>query len=225
MSEILNIYLAPKRAFEKLKEKPSWFIPLLIVLLVVAITAILAVSMSKDAIIAQQEERMRERGMTDEQIDQAARFMGGPLMMVSGAIGGIVMTVILLVIFAALLLAFIKVAGGQGGFQTLFAILSWSALVRVPASVLRLVLIGITGTPFVTTSLALALPGLPKETFAYRLLAGLDFFMIWEMILVATGLAVTCNADRKRSYVLVFAIWVLSVLLSAVLGGMRAGPR
>ncbi len=219
MTDVLNIFFAPKKAFEKLKEKPTWFVPLLIVVVVVALTAVLGVMLARDSIIAHQEEAMRERGMTDEQIDQAVKFMSGPFMMISGGIGAVIFTVILLLLFAVLLNLLIPVAGGQGNFVQVFSLVSTCALVKVPASFLRLIMIGVTRTPYVSTSLSLLVPGLPKEEFLFRLLSGFDFFVAWEMILVAQGIAVTNGADKKRGYVIVLAIWVASILLSAMLGG------
>jgi hypothetical protein len=67
---IFNIYFAPSRVFSVLKEKPQWITPFIIILVVVAATAAVTVTLTRETIIARQEEMFEERGMTDEQIEQ-----------------------------------------------------------------------------------------------------------------------------------------------------------
>jgi uncharacterized membrane protein YkgB len=76
----------------------------------------------------------------------------------------------------------------------------------------------------VTTSLALLAPNLAKNSFGYQLLAGFDFFIIWEMILVAMGISITNNITRKNAYILIGVIWVISIFIQAGFGSifMRA---
>ncbi len=223
MNKIAGIFMSPTKIFMALKEKPEWVIPFIIILIVVAVSAALTVSMTKETIVAQQEEMMRERGMTEEQIEQALKVSSGPLIVISATIGAAVFIAIILLLFAFLVNLLIPVFGGTGAFKRVFSVVCFSALVMVPAALLKLILIAITRSPYVTTSLALFVPGLAKDSFGYKVLAGFDFFIIWEMVLVSLGISITNEIERKSAYILVFSIWIASIFIGIALGLM--GPR
>jgi len=217
---IMDIYFAPIRVFNAIKEKPQWITPFIIVLVAVAVTAVVTVSLTRETIIAQQEEIFQERGLSEEQIEQAKQFTSGPAIVISSAVSALIFTAILLLIFALVTNLFIPLFGGESGFKKVFSVICLSALVAVPAAILKLIMIAITKSPYVTTSLALLVPNLAKTSFVYRLLAGFDFFILWEMILVALGICITNNVIRKNAYILVFLIWIASIFIGTGLGSV-----
>ncbi|MCX7995245.1 MAG: YIP1 family protein [candidate division WOR-3 bacterium] len=218
MKNFINIFIKPSTVFTGIKEKPDWFKPLAVVLISICIISLLNISTSRDLIIAQQIEAMKERNMTDEQIEQAVKFASGPFIYVSTVIGTIISVSVILMIFALLLNIFIPVAGGEGSYKLVFTVVSYAAMVKIPAYLLRWILIMIKNSLQVSTSLALFVPGLPSKSFAFRLLASFDFFIIWEMILVAMGISITNNLKKENAYILVFAIWIVSIFISIGLG-------
>lgn len=218
MNKIIDIFIAPTKVFTSLKEKPKWVIPFIIVLVVIAITATLTISMTKESILVKQEEKMRERGMTEEQIEQAKKFTTGPVMMISGAVGAVVFTTITLLIFTLVVNLFIPLFSGKGAFKNVFSVVCFSALIKVPSAILKFILIAITRSLYVTTSLALFVPNLIKESFGYKLLSGFDLFMIWEMILVSLGISITNEIKKQYAYILVFIIWVASIFIGIGFG-------
>ena len=217
---IMDIYFAPSKVFNALKEKPQWLIPFIIVLVVVAVAAVATVSLTKEAIMAQQEETFQERGLSEEQIEQARQFTSGPVIMISSAVGAIMVTALILFIFALVINLFIPLFGGEGGFKKVFSVICFSAMVVVPAAILKIIMIAITRTPYVTTSLALLVPNLAKTSFVYQLLAGFDFFILWEMILVSMGISITNNVVKKKAYFLVFTVWIISIFIGIGLGSI-----
>ena len=223
MTKLMEIFTAPTKVFTNLKEKPEWVTPFIIVLVIAALGAIVTVGMTKDTIIAKQEEAMIERGMSDEQIDQALKVMSGPFMIVTSAIGAIFFIVVVLLLFSFVVNLLLPVFDGIRGFKIVFSIVCFSALIKVPGTLLRLILIAITKSPFVTTSLALVIPNLAKDSFVYQLLASFDFFIIWEMILVGLGISITNEIKKQNAYILVFLVWAISVVIGILLGVMR-GP-
>ncbi len=223
MSKIVDIFMSPTKVFVAMKEKPEWITPFIIVIIVAALSAALTVSMTKESIIAQQEEVMRERGMTDEQIEQALKFSSGPLIVISSLIGAAIFIAVTLLLFAFLINLLIPVFGGMGAFKRVFSVVWFSALVMIPSALLKLILIAITRSPYVTTSLALFVPGLVRDSFGYKVLAGFDFFIIWEMILVSLGISITNEIERRNAFILVFLIWIVSIFVGIALGLM--GPR
>ncbi len=219
----MDIFMAPTKVFTSLKEKPEWVTPFIIVLVIVALSAVLTVSMTRETIVATQEEAMRERGMTDEQIEQAIKVASGPVLTITSAVGAAIFVVIILLVLAFVLNLFIPMFGGTGAFKIVFSVVCFSALIKVPAAILKMILISIKNSPYVTTSLALFVPGLAKDSFGYQLLAGFDFFVIWEMIVVALGISITNAIKRKNAYILVFIIWIASLFIGIALGMFRPG--
>jgi hypothetical protein len=75
----------------------------------------------------------------------------------------------------------------------------------------------------VTTSLALLVPNLAKESFTYQLLSGFDLFIIWQMVLVAMGINITNNVPKKNAYILIFVIWFVSIFIGIGFRGIFGG--
>jgi hypothetical protein len=217
---IMDIYFAPSKVFAALKEKPQWVTPFIIVLVVVALTAALTVNFSRDEIMTRQEEAMREQGRSEEEIERAMQFTSGPVIFLGSAISATIFTAVLMLLFALIVNLFVPLFGGESGFKTIFSVICFSSLVVVPSAILKLILIAITKSPYVTTSLALLAPGLAKDTFVYKLFAGFDFFIIWEMILVAFGINITNGIAKKNAYVLVFVIWIISIFVGVGLSSI-----
>ncbi len=223
MGRMLDVFFSPTKVFTYLKEKPQWVAAFIIVIVVVAVVGAVTVGITRETIIEQQTEAMRERGLTEEQMDQALRVASGPLLYISSAVGAAIFTALLLVVFAFLLNVFTPVFGGTAAFKTVFSLISHTALVRTLGAIVKLILVIITKSIYVTTSLALLVPNMARESFGYQFLNGCDFFIIWEMILVAIGINITNDVPKKSAYVLVFVIWLVSLFVGAFLATLR-GP-
>ncbi|UCF70583.1 MAG: YIP1 family protein [candidate division WOR-3 bacterium] len=217
---IMDIYFAPSKIFSTLREKPRWITPLIIIVVVIALTAGLTMTFAREAILSQQEEVLRNRGLTEEQLQQAMEFTSGPLAAISSAVSAVIFTVILLLIFALVVNLFIPLFGGESGFKKVFSVICHAMLVVVPAAVLKVIIVALSKSPYVTTSLALLGPNLDKGSFAYQLLAGFDVFTIWEMILVALGISITNSLVKKNAYILVFLVWFVSIFIGIGLGSI-----
>jgi len=225
MDRIINFFFSPTKVFQSLKEKPSWALPLVIVLIFIALTAVVTVISTKDVAMAKQEEVLKERGMSDEQIQQAKAFLTGPLPIVMGAVGAIIITGVILLIFALLINVLLPPLGGVSGFARVFSVVSHSALVMVPGNIIRLLLVVLTKSIYATTSLAAFTPNLARNSVIFQILGNLDLFVIWEMVLVAMGIRITNEVKKNNAYLLVFGIWLGSVILSLALGRLAPGSR
>lgn len=226
---MLDIFVAPGNAFSRLKEKPAWLVPLIIVLVFNMLFVFVSsqyVDWGKQRQAAL--ERMRERNMPQEQIDKATegmdKFYSSPTMrygmpVVSGLIVSLIALLFLTVIYNVSLPLF----GGASDFKRTWAIVCNASLVAVPATVVRGLLILLKRSSEVTTSLLVAAPAL-KQPFLKGLLAQLDIFDFWKFLLIAIGLRVVFGVKSSKAYTLVFAVWVVIMLILSLLG-MRAVGR
>jgi hypothetical protein len=219
---VFGIYFSPTRTFERLKEKPVWLVPLIVV--VVANLAVTALAIHYFDWSSQREaalERMQERGMTEEQIEQATERMdalyGSPLMKTVFPVVGALITQVIGVLFLTVVFNLgLPLLGASGNFKRSLSVVAHGSLVAVPGAVVRAILILLRRSAEVSTSLQAAFPDL-KQGFLAVVLSRIDLFVIWQFILFGLGLKVAFDTKGNRSYWLVFGVWILITLVLAAL--------
>ncbi len=211
-----DIYLSPSKFFINLKTKPQWLIPLILIAISSIIVASVALATySPEERIAQ----LRERDLTPEQFERAQKVISGPMVWISAIIAAVIFTPIILLIISIIINFLIPLLGSNSNFLTTFCCVTSAALVRIPGMVVKVILMLIKGTPFVHTSFVLFFPMLSPKSFWFRLLSRLDFFTIWEIILIAFGLQIIYELKGKRSYYLIFGIWLLYIIVISLFPG------
>ncbi len=224
---MFDIYFSPSRAFGRLKEKPTWLVPLIVVLLfnmlfVLVSSQYVDWDKQRQATI----DRMRERNMSEEQIEKTTdgmeKFYSSPAMRYGmPAVSALIVSLIAILFLAVIYNVSLPLFGGAGDFKRTWAIVCNASLVAVPATIVRGLLVLLKRSAEVTTSLLAAAPAL-KQPFLKGLLAQLDIFDFWKFMLIAIGLKVVFGLKGSKSYALVFAVWLVVMLILALLG-MGAG--
>ena len=212
-----EIYSAPTKVFTKLSEKPKWLIPLIIVVIVSLLLTLVAVSkINWDEQKAKITEMMQSRNVPQERIDQQLRSMTPTTGLLRSLIAVLIITPLGILIFTLLLNVLIPLLGSPGSFKKTFSVTTNSALVRIPGAIVKAILIFIKGSPEVYTSLVLLFPKMQHKGFLFNILARIDFFTIWELILVGLGLKVLFNISGKKTYYIVFGLWLLYIIVSSI---------
>jgi len=217
-----GIFTSPAGTFQRLKEKPTWLVPLVIV--VVATLAISALStryIDWDAQREQAVERMEQRGMTEEQREQQLAAMdkafASPLLRYGAPLVGAFLTALIGIFFLVLVYNLaLPLVGGSGNFRRMLSVVSWSSLVLVPGAVVRAVLVLLRQSANVSTSLMLVAPDL-KPGFLAVLLGRIDLFTIWQLVVTAIGIRVIFDVRSGKAYGLVFGVWALLTLILGLL--------
>ena len=210
---ILDIYFSPTKYFTQLKEKPKWLVPLIIIIVVsILLTVVVLSTFNTEQRLAQ----LRERNLAPEQMERAQRFMTGPLPVISGIVAAVIFIPLMLIIISLIFNFLIPLIGSTGTFLMTFSCFVGAALVRIPAMVIKIILILIKKTPFVHTGFVLFFPMLSKDTFFFRFLSKLDFFTIWELALIGLGLQTIYTIKDKKSYYLIFGIWLLYIIITSI---------
>jgi hypothetical protein len=220
---VFDIFAAPRAQFTRLKDKPAWLVPAVIVI-VCSMAAALVTAQFVDWTEQRDKavEQMRGRNMSEEDIAKATegmeRILGNPLVRFGGPlVNGLIITAIGLLILAVVYNVCLPLLGASGNFARTLAVVCNAALVTVPGLVLRMVLNLITRSAEASTSLAALFPGL-KSGFLVIVLSRLDPFVIWQLLLAGLGLNVVFDLKGTRSYWLVFSVWGLTTVLFALLG-------
>ncbi|MEO0072727.1 MAG: YIP1 family protein [candidate division WOR-3 bacterium] len=211
---LIDVYLAPLKYFQSLKEKRQWIIPLIILIMAsVILTIVIITSVPLENRLAQ----LRERNLTPQQLEQAEKMLKGPVPFISGVIGTIILVPITLLVVALVVNFILTLLGITGQYLLTFSVTVGAALVRLPGILIRIIITVITKNPLVETSFALFTPFINKSTFTYRLLSKLDFFTIWELLLLSFGLKTAYELKDKKIYYLIFILWLVYIILTSLI--------
>ena len=211
---IIGIFASPKEAFQDINNKPTWLIPFIILL----VTALIVQYLLLDIGVADQIAMLETRDMPEAQMEMAKNQMQGPLKY-AGFIIAPIMILLSWCIASGIHLFFTNtVFNGQTSFKKLFSVISWSGLITVISTLLRWVLVTSKGTSHgVTTSLAILMPtpGLAETpSILFRLLAHINIFTIWGLVLYSIGISQISALDIKKSATVVIIVWLIWVAVS-----------
>jgi hypothetical protein len=137
-------------------------------------------------------------------------------------------TVISLIIVAAILFfVFNVLMGGESGFRRVFSVYCYSALIAVPAMIVKFPLVMMKGNINVQTSLGLLLSPEAKGSFLHSVLSSFDIFTVWQVILLSMGLGVMYKFTTKKAFTTVLILWIIWILaksgFSSIFGGGLVG--
>ncbi len=175
---ILNIFSSPRIYFSQLKEKPVWLLPLIIVLACALFSTFIASRYIRFGEIA---ERMRERGMPEEQIERVKTFYESPKAIIISLISVLFTTTIFLFVLSLLLNLALPLFGSEGVFLKTFSLVVNTGLVSALGNIIRAILILFKKSPFVSTNLSLILPQSLRKTFLFSLFSQLDIFLFGSL--------------------------------------------
>lgn len=229
---LFGVLFNPKPTFESIAQRPSWVLPLLVlILLSVVIVALIGSRVGWRQVIDRQiasspraQQRMEQvpAAQREDILNKQAKFAG-----VIAYVGVVVGTVIAEVVVAALLLAaFNIVAGVKIGFSQSLGIVAHSWMPYVITGLLGILILFIKDpTTIDTQNLVASNPGalLPDGSAKWlvSLLASLDIFTFWVLILQAIGFSATNPKKISFGKALgtIVVIWLVFVLVKV---GMAA---
>jgi hypothetical protein len=213
-TRMMNIFLAPRQAFESIDRKPDWLIPLVIILLVMVVFTIQIMPIVMPIQMEKQRVKMEERGMSADQIDQAMS-MGEKTGKIIGPIAGVVTYAIILLLISGIVLFVGNILmGGKTTFKKIFSVVTYSSLIGTLNQILVLPIILSKKTAEVHFSLATFLPVDNAETLMYQFLKKFDLFAIWSLIVMGIGIAVIYRFTTKKSMTMVTALYVVYMAIS-----------
>ncbi len=181
---ILQVFTAPTRLFDALKETPRWVGAALVVIgLGLVVQAFLPLELIREAALSG-----LPADAPPEQVAAVEQFMG--VANVLRWIFTILLPIILfLFVSGFILLVWNALLGGEGSFPAVLACTAHSYIVWAAGSLVTLPLMLARGDLQTTLSLHLLAPWLEKGSYTYGFLAGINVFGIWTTILL--GLAVS----------------------------------
>jgi hypothetical protein len=207
----VGVLFSPVATFRSIREAPSWLPPLLILLVLVAASQVLlAGRMDMEAAIREGMERQGQT-VTDEQVEQMAAMQSRFMIPC-----GVVLPLAGWTLIALLVWGLANVAGGEIGFRRSLG-LSLHALMPNAVSALLTIPV-LLGRPEVDPSEAqLGLLASHLAAFApedapmwmLALLARVDLFSIWTLLLFGVGLHVVARLSKGAAAGVTLVLWLL----------------
>jgi hypothetical protein len=220
-NKMAAVFTSPKKAYEAISEKPDWLAPMIVLVLVGILFAVTVVpSVILPDVMEKNIEQMRDRGMTDAQIEGAMKYMSGAIPVIIGVVAVLVITPVNLLIVSGILFGVCSLAGGKAKFVQVFSAATYSGLIGTLGAIVKGILMYAQHSAHVGTSLALLLSEEASKTFLYRLLGHFDLFVLWQIAVLVIGLAVIYRWKNSKAAGIVVSLWALWVLVSSALGGI-----
>ncbi|MFY2764458.1 YIP1 family protein [Arenimonas sp. MALMAid1274] len=140
MSQLINIFVDPAKVFTELKEKPSFLLPTLVVVLVGALAIVLYHLRVDPQWFLDHRDAAMAGQMSKAELDQVRSVLPGAR--ASGYIGAAMVFIMSLVIYVVVALYYLlagKITGNAVSFRHGLALVAWAGVPMVLGSVIMLV--------------------------------------------------------------------------------------
>jgi hypothetical protein len=223
---LVNVFIAPKKTFEDLKRKPSWWVPWLVTGIFSLIFGIVGAQKIDMARMIQREidkspsaqrrmERVapeqRERVLSAQASVAKIFFYAAPVL---NLIGGLLIAGVLILIFNFML-------GAEVPFERALAVVFYSYIPFIISAIMLTISLLVSSDPN-TIDITNPMPTNPGffldptgNPFLYSVASSLDIFSIWVVVLLGLGFS-TASSNRKPNartgvitMLVAFAIFVL----------------
>lgn len=230
LGRILGALAAPKKTFESIAERPTWVAPLvLLVLLGTGLAYVVHLRTDYDDVT---HRAFAQRGVQvdDQALDRAIGLQkkyGG----VFAIAGGLVFSPIVYLLGTLFFWGALLLLGGKLRFATAFSVFLYGCIpLGVSAALSSLVVWRATTLEytqlmtrqFLASSLAAFAPegmSLPLRS----LLASVDLFSIWTIVLLVIGYKVAAKVSTATATTAVLVVWVIGVAVKVGLTVFQAG--
>ncbi len=233
--KLIGIFTEPSKTYERIAQFPpktiDWFLPVIIMLVLVIISQFLIMSNKQiyfqiqqkqmDRIEKSFKEMVAKGQMTQDQANQRLNEMQSRMGQGISTVQMIIMPVSVLIfgfimffIMAGIYYLFVKFAlKGEGTYASVLVASGLTSYIAMIQIFLAAILAFILGRALGDTSLA-AFLDTERTTFLGFIFSKLDIFSIWIYIVLSIGLAkMFKSATTGKYYLVVFGIWLIGGLI------------
>ncbi|MEH7013866.1 Yip1 family protein [Neobacillus niacini] len=204
---LLGMFTSPGEQFQRIKQTPKIWVPLLIVSVLYAVgMTLMALSMDASTLIGQ--------GIPDDQVDLVLGITK-----VTVAVTGILTPIIGVLISSAIQLIITKIASSPVTFKQLFSMNTYIMVIGAAGVILNTAIrYAIGGNPEIyVTSLA----GLLNQDKA-GILGSFEVFTIWTTIVTAIGLHKTAQLSKGLAWTIAIIFFIIGIGF-ALIGSLLQG--
>jgi membrane protein, antimicrobial resistance system len=216
--DLFRVLFSPTEVFERVRERPKFLVPALGVAAIVTLLSYLMMPFTQAAMASRMAEIAQQNPTAAA---QATKFQS-----IGIVFAPITVFIVLLVVAGFLWLLVMLLAGGDAKYKTLLSVATYTALPSILLQAAGLLVLKMKGVEAVSSMQDLRPPlGLnllaPNATgFMGALLAGVNPFAIWSMVLTAIGIAVTHKTSKGSAYTVAIVAMLLGLLIGAAFAGL-----
>ncbi len=213
-----DIFFAPVKALDDFKQKPTWVVPLILCMILMAVAGGLPYKQNAQA----QAELLSTSTLPPAIMEQMRASAQNPSP-VGALIAGPIVYVIISLIGALLAWMFGSFLFGKKAlYSHVWAVGLLTGLIPMIGGVIRSVLIVAKDSIYVSVGLAALMPGKDFTSFMYSLLYYADLFAIWGVIVGGLGYAAIFGLSRGKGITISLVIWLLAMLVMIGFQQIRA---
>lgn len=216
---LAGVITSPNETFASIARRPDWIVPLLIIfVLALAGGVITAMKVDFNALAHEtMEMNPKTADLPADRLETAIKFTAATMKV--SAFASPVLSVISLLIVAAVLMVSFRLFAGEVTFMQAFSLTLYAWVPRVIKGVIAVIVLMSRGNislidlqnPVMSNLGFLADPKANPVGFA--LASSLDLFAVWSLILLIIGFAVATRLSRAKSAGIVIGWWIVVNLL------------
>jgi len=226
---LAGVLVSPTATFRSIARRPTWVAAFVLISLVVAAAQFVAVSkLDTSGVRDQIEQQLESRGqqMSDAELDNMV-----DLQMKIGAGCGVLFMPVLFLLAALVLMVAFRMLGGEVSYKGSLAVVVHAAVPLAIASLLGTLVLLARTTPLTVSEaqsggvLASNLAFLAPEgasAMVVALLASIDLFSLWMVILLAIGFAQVAGVATSTAALTSFLLWAVLVAIRVGLAALGA---
>jgi hypothetical protein len=219
---LVRVLYEPSKVFEEQREKPTWFVPWLVIAIVAMAIGFFQLPYTARTVELMIQAYPNAPQLTAEQLRSRAMF-------------GIFVTPVVFLIFAfigaGILFLIVSIMGSSGRYRGMLSATVFSQVMLPITLLLQALILRMRGSPAdAITAVADAQPALglnvlmPSDShFTQAILAGIGPLPIWALIIMAIGIMRLEKAKKNAAWTAAIGSYVLMLLISAALAGLQRG--
>jgi hypothetical protein len=225
LNNFIDILVAPNQVFGRLKEKPTWFLPLLLVFLMTASVQLGFFSLvDSEYLLDQLVEQSLQPGITERDLRATLQVQvdNKTLLIFSSVIGVLIGLLLVMAIKAAYFLLISKLTDKIISYKSWYSLVAWCSVPSIFTALAAWLVIFSSGRMIdieALNPLNLNYLTVNTEGVFSSWLRAIDLIAIWGLVLVIMGYqSFTSCSTTKASiivltpYILIFGIWAISIV-------------
>lgn len=226
LNNFIDILVAPNQVFGRLKEKPIWFLPWLLVFLMTASVQLGFFSLvDSEYLLDQLVEQSLQPGITERDLRATLQVQvdNKTLLIFSSVIGVLIGLLLVMAIKAAYFLLISKLTDKIISYKSWYSLVAWCSVPSIFTALAAWLVIFSSGRMIdieALNPLNLNYLTVNTEGVFSSWLRAIDLIAIWGLVLVIMGYqSFTSCSTTKASiivltpYILIFGIWAISIVL------------
>ena len=220
IGRVAGVLFSPTRTFEAIRERPTWLVALVILVVLGVIGGYLVTGKMDMEQVVREATADSGRQLTEAQLEQAIEFQE-KFGSVFAILGAVLFFPVGLLLMALLFWVILKLLGGDFPYQTSLATSVHGLMPTAVSSLLSLPVIlskeelaydDVRTGSLLKSNLG-AFAGEETGVAVRTLLSSIDLFSIWCAVLLVIGYAVVGKVSRGKAAGAVIGLWVLWIVI------------